>query len=306
MRLKRAIILQTLCIIKLLRSVNVRKSHPHFAVSLKLFTLKTPLFAAHAVLALQMPRLFFFFLMRLHRAKREWKPFSPISLAANLKFTFAKLHRDGYFHLMKVATLAWAAVTIRETPFHFGWINNRNTENVGRAHRFPLVIFSRPWVTDTRPINASGDAWQNRAIAFINTNGGSPRARRGVLQWGCVPRWEGWFAAAMVAAAWLRFSAIDRTDALRVRVRIRIRMYTDALRACPCGYMCVRVYVLVRMCMRVRVWNETRARKTVRGKKMLEESAAVGARVGTAFVSSTLRFVGFSRLGDALSNLSAD
>lgn len=53
---------------------------------------------------------------------------------------------------------------------------------------------------------------------------------------------EGWSAAAMVAAAWLRFSAIDRTNASRV-------------------------------------WNETRARKTVQGEKMLQESAAVGARV---------------------------
>lgn len=110
-----------------------------------------------------------------------------------------------------------------ETPFHFGRINNRNAENVGRAYRFPLVIFSRPWVTDTRPINASGDAWQNQAIAFINTNGGSPRARRGVLQWGCVSRREGWFAAAMVAAAWLRFSVIDRNERLHVCGTKRVR-----------------------------------------------------------------------------------
>lgn len=152
-----------------------------------------------------------------------------------------------------------------ETPFHFGWINNRNIENVSCAHRFPLVIFSRPWVTDTRPINASGDAWQNRAIAFINTNGGSPRARQGVLQWGCVSQ---------------------RGVVCNVVVFFSHRSY-----GCfTCVYVCM--------------WNAC-AQNGSRGKNAPgERGSRDEGRM--AFVSSTLRFVGFSRLGDALSNLSAD
>jgi len=81
---------------------------------------------------------------------------------------------------------------------------------------------------------------------------------------------EGWFAA------WLCFSAIDRTDAL-------------------CIYVCARVCVCVE---RVRA-------KRFRGKNTPgERGSRDEGRM--AFVSSTLRFVGFSRLGDALSNLSAD
>lgn len=118
-----------------------------------------------------------------------------------------------------------------EVPFHFGRINNpKCRERYSCAHRFSLVIFSRPWVTDTRPINASGDAWQNRAIAFINTNGGSPRARRGVLQWRMRTTVRGVVCSSNGSSSVVAFFS-HRSHASRV---------------------CV---------------DQTRARKTVRGKK---------------------------------------